>query len=300
MEFCCTLDELSKFSYSAKNENAVTGDYINLNKENNYVQQEFDFEACAKIVAETSKKEIVKKELIKSPKAKPTLKERNKELMIKYKYDNITDDELSELYTNLEKLIFKIVRSNYVTENFGDVCNEIWRRIAKYKHKWDENNGDYVTTWVGKVAINVIQTLRKRSMLYRARNVSYDGMVTFGKGGEEKEVEMDKLIADNKDDSGEKRKVFYENIMSCFDVFDETEKKIVELFLEGDTENLVIDDENRTYKRRYASASFIKKKLSLTQNEYNKYIKSIGEKYVSKQEQDPNDGIDYGMLYRIF
>ena len=87
--------------------------------------------------------------------------------------------------------------------------------------------------------------------------------------------------------------------MECFDVFNETEKKIVKLFLEGDTDKLVLDNESRIYKRRYASVSFIKKKLNLTQHQYAKYIKSIGEKYVAKQGQNPNDGIDFGVLHGI-
>lgn len=302
MEFCCTLKELENFTFSSKKEEIKVTDYVDLKskvKEKDFVQQEFDFNAP--VVLE---KKIIEKKIIKPSNIQPQVyipkKERNMELMIKYKYDTITKEELDELYLGLERLIYKIIKSNYVTENFNDVCNEIWRRIAKYKHKWDETKGDYVTTWVGKVAMNVINTLRKRTMTYRSRNVSLDGMVTCDKGGEEKPVDMEQLVADNHDESGERRKKFYDNLMDCFDLFNDTEKEIIKLFLESNPENLVLENEDRTYKRRYASASFIKKKLNLTQNEYNNYIKSIGEKYVSKQKQIPNDGIDYRVLYRIF
>ena len=179
------------------------------------------------------------------------------------------------------------------------MCNEIWRRIAKYKHKFDETKNVCVTSWVGKVSINVIQTLRKKSMLYRSRNVSIEGMVQSGKNGEEIEVNMEKIIADNHDNTGQIRKLFYENILDCFEDFNETEKQIVKLFLESESENLVIENEKRIYKRNYASISFIKKKLNITQKEYQKCIKSIGEKYVARQERNPNNGIDNGLLHWI-
>ena len=70
----------------------------------------------------------------------------------------------------------------------------------------------------------------------------------------------------------------------CFDTLNEVEKMIVDLCLNGDSENLTINGEERVYRRRYASASFIKKKLNLTTNQYKKYMKSIGEKYVENQK----------------
>lgn len=295
MEFCCSINELSNFSYSSKEKKIVANDYVDLKSDNVFSQPEFDFEFYAKLEAENK----AKKQSANSKPTKVSLKDRNIELMTKYKYDEITDEELNEFYCNIEKLIYKIIKNNYVTESFGDICNEIWKRIAKYRNNWDETKGVCVSTWVGKVAINVIQTFRKRSMTYRARNVSLDGMVAFGKGGEEIPLDVENLIAENKDNSGEKRNLFYKNIVDCFDVFNDTEKQIVELFLNDEPETLFLEDENRVYKRKYASATFVRKKLSLTQTEYNKCIKSIGEKYVARQKENPNDGIDYRVLYRV-
>lgn len=294
MKFCCEVSDLFDFYEKIETKKIEVNDYIDLNEKKNLKQPELDFEFYG------SKPSIIKKEKKECSEEKVYSNDRNHELMIKYKYDIITDAELNELYKNLERVIYKIVKNNYVKENFEDVCNEIWRRIAKYKHKWDENKGVCVTTWIGKVAVNVIQTIRKRTMTYSSRNISYDGFFTYDKGGEAKEVDMEKLIADNKDNSGEERSVFYESIMDCFDVFDEVEKSIVNLCLNCEQNMLVIDDEKRTYKRRYASASFIKQKLKLTNAQYKKYIKSIGDKYVAKQQGSSSFGIDNGFLHRIF
>lgn len=301
MKFCCNTEDLFNFYETTKAQPIKTNDYIGLKKEKDYIQQEFNFDACfTPEKKEVEKKEVEKtenKELVETP--RKSMSERNMELMIKYKYDTITPSELNELYFNLEKVVFKIVKNNYVSENFEDVCSEIWRRIAKYKHKFDETKNICVTTWVGKISINVINTIRKKSMTYKARHVSYDGLTGYDKKGNQIEIDAEKIIAEEKDYSAERRVEFYDKIMECFDVFNETEKKIVKLFLEGDVDKLVLDNESRIYKRRYASVSFIKKKLNLTQHQYAKYIKSIGEKYVAKQGQNPNDGIDFGVLHGI-
>lgn len=289
MKFCCTTDDLFCYYETCKSKPIQTNDYITLTKDKSFVQLEFDFDSLAKNFEE--KKKIEEK--------KTSRKDKNMELMVKYKYDTISEDELNELYENLEKVVYKIVRHNYVSENFEDVCNEVWRRIAKYKHKFDETKNICVTTWVGKVTINVINTIRRKSIVYKSRNVSYDGMMVYNKKGEAQEIDPDKIFAEEKDDTGEYRKTIYENIMSCFEDCNDIEKQIINLYLNEDDENLMLQNEKRTYKRWHVSATFIKKKLNLTQNQYVKHMKSIGKKYVAKQKQNPNDGIDYGILHRI-
>lgn len=301
MEFCCNVNDLFEFHDKVIASKPQVNDFIDLSKKPKTVQMEIDFDFYKNKKVETPKNESLviedtKKETVET--SSPLWKE-NHDLMIKYKYDTITDRELNVLYKNLEKFIYKIVRKNYVNENFQDVCNEIWRRIAKYKHKWDENKGVCVTTWVGKVAFNVIQTIRKNTISYKTHHLSYDGVFAYGKGGEAKEIDMEQIISENKDYSGERRMEFYEGMKSCFNEFNEMEKKIVSLCLDSDPETLVLENEERTYNRRYASASFIKKKLNLTTNQYKKYMKSIGEKYAKNREEYADDGIDFGILHRI-
>lgn len=275
MNFSCSVNELFDFYDKVISEKIKCNDFISLEDNKKHEQLEIDFEFYGSIKFEIDKKEVENKTI--------SFEESNRQLMIKYKYDTITNSELNCFYKNIEKLIFKIIKKNYVTENFNDVFNEIWKRIAKYKHKWDENNGTCVSTWISKVALNVINTIRKKNMTYSSRNVSYDGMFIYDKHGEANEVDIDVLVERNKDNSGEERKDFYENMLKCFENLSETERKIVELCLDGEPETLVIENEKRVYKRRYASATFIKKKLNLTSNQYKKYMKSIGEKYVKSQ-----------------
>ena len=276
MNFSCSVNELFDFYDKVISEKPKTDDFISLNKNKKPEQLEIDFEFYGSIKFEIKKEEKPQNKTI-------SFEENNRQLMIKYKYDTITDFELNCFYKNIEKLIFKIIKKNYVTENFNDVCNEIWKRIAKYKHKWDENNGTCVSTWISKVALNVINTIRKKNMTYSSRNVSYDGMFVYDKHGQANEVDVEALVEMDKDNSGEERKNFYDNMLGCFNNLNEIERMIVELCLNGDSNSLILDGESRIYKRKYASATFIKKKLNLTTNQYKKYMKSIGEKYVKSQ-----------------
>jgi hypothetical protein len=254
-------------------------------KDDGFVQLEFCFEE--EKIEKPNKKTKRKSEKI-------DYETRNRELMIKYKYDTISRDELNELHDNLEKLIYQVIHKNYVSENFYDVYLEIWKKIIKYKDKWDENRKNNVSTWIAKVAFNVIQTIRKKSIVHRSRYVSLMDTKVTNKKGEEMEVDYEKIISDEKDDIGMRRKMIYDVIKLC--KFSKEELAVVKLYLEDDCDKLIIQNENREYKRHFSTVSFIKSKLNLTNKKYNDIMKSIGEKYVRARE-DSYDGTYNGDMY---
>ena len=252
-------------------------------KNENFVQLEFFFEEP------TQKKQRKRKTTTKQ-----NYEMRNRELMIKYKYNTITPLELNELHNNLEKLIYQIIHKNYVSENFYDVYLEIWKKICKYKDRWDENRKNNVSTWIAKVSFNVIQTIRKKSMIYRSRYVSLMDTTVTNKKGEELEVDYEKIITEEKDESGLRRREISDIIDLC--EFSPEEQAVVDLYLEDDYTKLISENESRIYKRHFSTVSFIKNKLNLTNKKYNDIMKSIGEKYVRARENS-YDGINNGDMY---
>lgn len=97
----------------------------------------------------------------------------NRELMIKFKYDQATIEEQNLLHENIKNLIYKVMHKNYVQMEFEDVYHEIWKKIIKSKHTWDENNGTRVSTWIVVVANSVINTLRMNITKYHSRYCLY-------------------------------------------------------------------------------------------------------------------------------
>ena len=95
MNFSTEVNKLFQFSYTVINNNFIK-------KERDFEQLELDFEHPAK--------EFVN---VENPNCKTDLETRNRELMIKYKYEKITDKELNELHKNLEKLIYQIIHKNF-------------------------------------------------------------------------------------------------------------------------------------------------------------------------------------------
>lgn len=280
MNFSTEVNKLFQFSYTVINNNFIK-------KERDFEQLELDFEHPAK--------EFVN---VENPNCKTDLETRNRELMIKYKYEKITDKELNELHKNLEKLIYQIIHKNFISENFNDVNAEIWQKIAKYKDKWDENKGFYVSTWIAKVAFNVIQTMRRSSIIRKNRYMSVDDLKVKDKKGNEKNIDIEKYLKKQKDNNENQRSLMSKIIEKCMDNLTDIEKSIVSLYLEEDPEKLYLDGEDRIYKRKKATVSFIKKKLNLTTKEYNNHINSIREKYEKTRENTDYES-DFGIVSRI-
>lgn len=108
----------------------------------------------------------------------PSRYDKNRKLMIKFKYGTLTDAEANHFHESLKKLIYKVMHTNNVMMDWEDVYQEIWRKIVKCRHTWNENHGTMVSTWITIVATSVINTMKKNIGKYRSRYVLYDDLVT--------------------------------------------------------------------------------------------------------------------------
>lgn len=96
---------------------------------------------------------------------KTVSKDSNRDLMIAYKYNRINKTDLNKLENNLSKLIYKIIsNNNFKYDDFYDVYNEIWLKIARFKESWDENRDTYVSTWITVLSNNVCYTLKRKQI----------------------------------------------------------------------------------------------------------------------------------------
>lgn len=127
-------------------------------------------------------------------------KDRNRKLMLKFKYGNLTKDEEREFHEAVKKLIYKVMHSNNVMMNWDDVYQEIWRKICRSRHTWNEDKGTYVSTWITIVASTVISTLRTNVKKYNSRFCLYDDMVVSSDSDASTEYKMNALSSAAEDD----------------------------------------------------------------------------------------------------
>jgi DNA-directed RNA polymerase specialized sigma24 family protein len=66
------------------------------------------------------------------------------------------------------------MHSNNVMMDWDDVYQEIWKKIIRCRHTWNESKGTMVSTWITIVANSVINTLRQSVNKYRSRYCLYD------------------------------------------------------------------------------------------------------------------------------
>lgn len=208
-------------------------------------------------------------------------RDRNRELMIKYKYDRISHSELNQLEASLSKLIYKIIHRNNIYLETKDIYQEVWLKIAKSKNTWNEAIGTHVSTWIGLVCQSVCNTLRHRFVRHIDRITSYDGMILedSGRSAEdfisginflEDSTALDKVI------SGDIWKKF---ILSL----DPMEKSIIDII----ASTTVADLEKVNGKGCCTSKItkvYLRRVLDLSECQLNKFLKSLKKKYYEVYE----------------
>lgn len=199
-------------------------------------------------------------------------KDRNRELMIKYKYNRITEDELNQLHNGLSKLIYKIIHSNNIYIDTEEIYQEVWLKIAKSKHTWNETKGTFVSTWVSLVCQSVCNTLRKSLLKRRSCFCLYEDLK-----GEEIGVSSEDFIT-NKGLIEEEtvfgvfiKKEEWEKFISKLD---EKEKEIVLLSI-----NTTPDDVRKICGKNVCAnritKKFLMKKLNLRTKVLDEYLEAI-------------------------
>lgn len=160
----------------------------------------------------------------------PPKRDKNRELMIKFKYGMLTDMEETIFHDAIKKLIYKVMHSNNVMMDWDDVYQEIWKKIVNCRHTWNESHGTMVSTWITIVANSVINTLKKNVGRYKSRYVLYDDLIDEDDSRNSNEV-CD-IIADHgrsiETDPMESRIIWNEQYGEFLSMLSDAERSLIE------------------------------------------------------------------------
>lgn len=108
--------------------------------------------------------------------------DRNRRLMLKFKYGTITRRELDSFHELVKNIIYKAMHRNPTMANFEDLYHDIWLKIIRFKNTWNQNKNTYVSTWITIVANSVINTTRKKIGRRRKTEWLYDDICGCRRG----------------------------------------------------------------------------------------------------------------------
>lgn len=203
----------------------------------------------------------------------------NRELMIKFKYDIITDDELQQLRKQLHKLIYDIIRKNYVKMDSRDVYQQIWKKIIKSKHSWNQDIGTKVSTWIVWVCLSVINGLRLKSKKYSDRYFLYEDLNTQEQSGESYEnILYGSQMIDQKPLQS---MYFNEQFNEFINGLNDIEKDIINMVLNVDKEQLNKQFPSK-YQKKKITKGFIKQRLNLKQKQFYEIMSELKKKFHDK------------------
>lgn len=208
-------------------------------------------------------------------------KDPNRKLMIKFKYGNLNSKQEFEFHQSIKKMIYKVMHSNNVIMDWQDVYQQIWKKIIKSKHTWNESKGTMVSTWITIVANSVINTLRQVVNRYKTRNLLYEDI--YSSAQEEGDISssqqkydllsyiQDQNITMNVDLQRSLWKQMYDQFYNSLDekqkiVFDEM-KKMQQYFIKSYSKNTK------------APYNKLKSRLGLDENSFNLIFYNLLKKY---------------------
>ena len=203
----------------------------------------------------------------------------NRELMIKFKYGNLTTQEQNQFHQNIKKLVYKVMHSNNIMMEWDDIYQEIGKKIIKFRHTWNENKGTMVSTWITIVANSVINTLRLNVNKYNSYCCLYDDIFTG--------------MPENEQDSGNDKADLIQNQNENILLNKEQElnfwkEKYKEFLEELDSRELIVmkaiqqkqDKFIRTFQRNVRMPfNVVRKELGLNDSEFNIILYNIRKKY---------------------
>ena len=229
-------------------------------------------------------------------KKKTAIDDPNRQYMIKYKYDTITNEELNKFHDQLQKLIYDTIRKNFVQVEIKDVYQEIWKKISKAKHSWNENMGTKVSTWIVLVCLSVINGLRAKAKKHQDRYVLYNDLCPNDENNENNEKGQTIAIKFGLVDDKEQRQIAYKEDLKYFlDSLNEKEKSIVDLILNVDVDELNKNG-NIKYKRKRITKTFIRSKMNMKLKDFQKVMNGLQKKYktmIMYREYNENASEDY-------
>lgn len=199
----------------------------------------------------------------------------NRILMIKFKYNIANTEEETMLYENIKKLIFKAMHKNNVMMPFEDVCQEIWKKIIKSKHTWNELKGTRVSTWIVIVANSVINTLRKEVARYNSRYCLYEDLNVDKETTEEiDDAESYLALKNNSLEENYEIPIYENNFKNFYDELTIKEKKLVNAAFKMSDKNA-----ERNYNKGKISILSLRRKLGIDQETYDKIVSGMKEKF---------------------
>lgn len=223
------------------------------------------------------------------------VKDPNRKLMIKFKYGNLTIVQQMQFHDNIKKLIYKVMHNNNVMMDWDDVYQEIWKKIIKSKHTWNETKGTMVSTWITIVANSVINTLRQNVNKYNSRYCLYDDICSSSQqgneqGGDRENVDFIQFVNNENDlyDKSFQNNIWNEKYSEFLNSLNESEK----LFMKA-----VYEMDNKYYRdlnKIKVSHTYLKNKLGYDDTTYYILINNIKKKYseafeLNFEKQDINE-----------
>lgn len=194
-----------------------------------------------------------------------------REYFIKWKYDNITDEELHHIYFLIKGMIWVQINRCYCSMINDDIFNEIWLHIQNSLKKWNEFSSNYVSTWLYPVISNRLKYLQyKESML--ARKIYFIDDYSY----------FEKNMINNDYKSAK-----HECIRDCIENdLNEKEKLVVELLYDPSDDALMFANANKKYYQKQISKSNICYLTDLNDNELMEVKNQIKGKFIYATEEN--------------
>ena len=226
----------------------------------------------------------------------------NRQLMIKFKYNDMTEGEEKEFHEAIKKIIYKVMHKNGVMMDWEDVYQEIWKKIVKSKHTWQEWKGTMVSTWITIVANSVINTLHQSVNRYNSRFCLYDDLLsnTDGQDDSGNHSTCDSIAFELDEDSlsdNELKKLLWK------EQFEEFREKLndAEAYVFGiivSMSNAILDAHDKRGRIPYKE---LREKTGYDESTFDLIIYNIKRKYcdtfnIKMPEQD-SGGLDDGFLF---
>ena len=135
-----------------------------------------------------------------------------------------------------------------------DVYQEIWKKIAKAKHSWNENAGTKVSTWIVCVCMSVINGLRMNVKKYNERYCLYDDMPNTEEDAEGESLAIKYSLINEVP----MKELFQRESMKRFlNSLNDNERNIIDIVL-----NSTVDDFNKgsslKYHKKKITKSFVR------------------------------------------
>ena len=222
----------------------------------------------------------------RNPVKNTCVNDRNRALMLKFKYGNLTASEEYQFHEAMKNLIYKVMHTNCVMMDWDDVYQEIWRKICRSKHTWDEDKGTYVSTWITIVASTVISTLRTNVSKYNSRFVRYDDIPSSSDSGDGggADYKMDSLTEEAEEDMSMRASIWREQYDYFLDMLEPAERSV----MQGITsmEDKFLSAAEKEGGRRTMPFNALREKMGYDEATFNIILYNIRRKYCDAFDQE--------------